>query len=423
MNILLLGSGGRETAIAWKLSQSNHLTKLYTATGNGGTLEFGENLSITITDFEAIAQFCLQNEIQLVISGSEAPAVAGLWDYFQRDDLKKIHVIAPSQISAMLEGSKAFAKEFMAKNNIPTADYIEINADNIQLAYQWFENMKPPFVIKADGLAEGKGVVLPETKEEAKALINEFIFDKKFGTSSEKVVLEEFLDGIEFSIFVYTNGTQYAILPNAKDYKRRFEGNKGLNTGGMGCISPVPFVDKATMEKVERDIIQPTILGLQKDQMPYQGFIYFGLIHCAGQPKVIEYNCRLGDPEAEVILPRMGCDLIELFQAGWEKKLGQFDVKIADESSVTVMLVSEGYPESYQKGFKITGIENVHLSTVFQAGTTLKDHILVTNGGRVIAVTSLGTTLQEALDKSYDSIDRIRFEGMKYRTDIGFEFL
>lgn len=423
MNILLLGSGGRECALAWKIKQSKHCSTLYIAPGNGGTLDYGKNIDIKATDFSTIENFCTENKIDLIVCGPEQPAVAGIWDYFQQEDKLQIDVIAPSQISAKLEGSKSFAKEFMQKNNIPTADYLEINPENIEDAYRWFEEKQPPFVIKADGLAEGKGVVLPETKEEAKQLIDEFILSKKFGISSEKVVLEDFLSGIEFSIFVYTNGKQFVVLPNAKDYKRRFENNKGLNTGGMGCISPVPFVDKAMMDKVAQEIVAPTIEGLQRDNMPYQGFIYFGLINCDGQPKVIEYNCRLGDPEAEVILPRMGCDIIELFQAGLQQTLNDFDVKITENASTTVMLVSDGYPEAYQKGFKITGIENVHQSTIFHAGTTVKDYQLVTNGGRVLAVTSLGKNLQEALDKSYDSIDRIRFEGMKYRNDIGFEFI
>jgi phosphoribosylamine--glycine ligase len=322
----------------------------------------------------------------------------------------------------MLEGSKAFAKEFMAKNKIPTAQYLEITQDNIAHAYQWFDEKSAPYVIKADGLAEGKGVVLPESKEEARKLIDEFILDRKFGASSAKVVLEEFLDGREFSVFIYTNGRQYVMLPNAKDYKRRFEGNKGLNTGGMGCISPVPFVDKALMEQVENQVIKPTIQGLQKDEMPYTGFIYFGLILCQGQAKVIEYNCRLGDPETEVILPRMDCDLLALFQAGFSNQLESFNPEISHQSASTVMLVSEGYPEAYQKGFPITGIENVHQATVFHAGTTIKDFQLVTNGGRVLAVTGLGENLKEALFNSYDAIERIRFKGMKFRTDIGFEF-
>lgn len=423
MNILLLGSGGRECALAWKISQSPLLTNLYIAPGNGGTLDYGKNVAMKATDFPAIETFCLENKVEILVCGPEQPAVAGIWDYFQREDLRHIHVIAPSKISATLEGSKAFAKEFMQKCKIPTAEYIEISKENIADAYQWFEEKKPPFVIKADGLAEGKGVVLPESKEEARTLIDEFVLHHKFGTSSEKVVIEEFLDGIEFSIFVYTNGSQYAILPNAKDYKRRFEGNKGLNTGGMGCISPVPFVDDALMKKVENEVIKPTITGLVNENMPYTGFIYFGLILCGQQPKVIEYNCRLGDPETEVLMPRMNCDIIELFQAGRENQLPHFDVKISKQSAATVMLVSDGYPEAYEKEYLITGIENVHQSTVFHAGTTLKEHQLVTNGGRVMAVTSLGDSLQDALAKSYDSIDRIRFKGVKYRKDIGFEFL
>lgn len=422
MNVLLLGSGGRECALAWKLRQSKHLKNLYITPGNGGTVEYGENLAIPATDFEAIENFCMSNEIQIVICGPEQPAVAGIWDYFQKDRLQPIKVIAPSQKSAMLEGSKAFAKEFMSKNSIPTADYLEITQDNLELAYQWFEEKKPPFVIKADGLAEGKGVVLPETKEDAKKLINEFILGGKFGESSKRVVLEEFLDGIEFSIFIYTNGSQYVMLPNAKDYKRRFENNKGLNTGGMGCISPVPFVDHKLLLQVEENIIKPTITGLSNERMAYEGFIYFGLIVCQGTAKVIEYNCRLGDPETEVILPRLQCDILELFQAGFNNNLNNFDPQISEEMSATVMLVSEGYPEAYQKGFRITGIENVHQALVFHAGTTIKDYELITHGGRVLAVTGLGHDLKEALSKSYDAIERIRFQGKQYRTDIGFEF-
>jgi phosphoribosylamine--glycine ligase len=422
MNILLLGSGGRECALARKLRQSQSLSNLYIAPGNGGTLEYGKNLAITSTDFTAIENFCLENAIDMLICGPEQPAVEGIWDYFQKEELKHIQVVAPAQKSAMLEGSKAFAKEFMAKNKIPTAQYLEITQDNIAHAYQWFDEKSPPYVIKADGLAEGKGVVLPESKEEARKLIDEFILDRKFGASSAKVVLEEFLDGREFSVFIYTNGRQYVMLPNAKDYKRRFEGNKGLNTGGMGCISPVPFVDKALMEQVENQVIKPTIQGLQKDEMPYTGFIYFGLILCQGQAKVIEYNCRLGDPETEVILPRMDCDLLALFQAGFSNQLESFNPEISHQSASTVILVSEGYPEAYQKGFPITGIENVHQATVFHAGTTIKDFQLVTNGGRVLAVTGLGENLKEALFNSYDAIERIRFKGMKFRTDIGFEF-
>lgn len=423
MNILLLGSGGRESALAWKMAQSKHHTKLYIAPGNGGTLQYGINVEIAATDIEQIAKFALENDIHLIVCGPEQPAVAGLYDFFQSKNLKHIPVIAPAQTSAMLEGSKAYAKRFMARHQIPTADYTEVTLQNIDEAMAQIDRGQPPYVIKADGLAEGKGVVLPETKEEAKKLLYEFIVDKKFGKSSEVVVLEEFLTGTEFSIFVYTNGYQYAVLPNAKDYKRRYEQDKGLNTGGMGCISPVPFVDQELMEWVEQHVIKPTIKGLQVDNMPYHGFIYFGLISQEIGAKVIEYNCRLGDPETEVILPRIGADLIDLFQAGLEGRLDQFDPQISEHAAATVMLVSDGYPEAYQKGYLITGIENVNDSIVFHAGTTLKDHQLVTNGGRVIAVTSLGDTLQEALDTSYHSIDRIRYQGRQYRVDIGFEFI
>jgi len=422
MKVLLLGSGGRECALAWKLKQSKLLTDLYITPGNGGTLEFGVNLNIAATDFEAIGKFCLENEIELVVCGPEQPAVAGIWNHFQKVHLQHIQVVAPSQKSAMLEGSKAYAKEFMAKHQIPTADYLEVTKNNLDKAYQWFETKQPPYVIKADGLAEGKGVVLPESKEEAVRLINEFVLLSKFGKSSEKVVLEEFLDGIEFSVFVYTNGSQYVTLPNAKDYKRRFEGNKGLNTGGMGCISPVPFANQELLEQVENTIIKPTIRGLQNDQMPYTGFIYFGLILTKNGTKVIEYNCRLGDPETEVILPRIECDLLDLFQAGFSNQLHSFDVKISKNAAATVVLVSEGYPEVYEKGFPIIGIENVHQAIVFHAGTTIKDYQLVTNGGRVMAITGMGENLKAALAKSYDAIERIRFKGIQFRTDIGFEF-
>ena len=436
MNILLVGSGGRESALAWKIKQSKHCENLYIAPGNGGTAQYGVNIELAILDFEAIEKFCSENNISIIVCGPELPAVHGLWDYFQSH--QEIIVIAPSQISAQLEGSKAFAKEFMQKHNIPTAEYIEVTKTNIEDGFNWFETKKPPFVIKADGLAEGKGVVIATTKEEAESTLKDFIQNQKFGESSAKVVLEEFLDGIEFSMFVFTNGKNYVMLPNAKDYKRRFEGNIGLNTGGMGCISPVPFVDENMESKVIAQVIEPTIKGLQQDNMPYFGFIYFGLINVDGQPKVIEYNCRLGDPETEVLMPRLENDIIEMFWAGIENKesmshfeslnkistsIENYEVKISTQSCATVMLASNGYPEAYLKGFEITGLENVTDSILFHAGTKMLDSKCVTNGGRVMAVSSLGNSLKNALEQSYQSINLIHFQGKVYRNDIGFEFI
>jgi phosphoribosylamine--glycine ligase len=435
MNILLLGSGGRESALAWKIKQSKHCDTLYIAPGNGGTAQYGINVDLGILDFEAINTFCVDHQVHIIVCGPELPAVHGLWDYFKSN--KSILVIAPSQVSAQLEGSKAFAKEFMQKHHIPTAEYIEVDRDNIEEGFHWFETKNAPYVIKADGLAEGKGVVIATNKEEAKSTLIDFIQNQKFGASSAKVVLEEFLDGIEFSMFVFTNGKKYVMLPNAKDYKRRFEGNIGLNTGGMGCISPVPFVDKEMEEKVKTQVIEPTIKGLQEDNMPYFGFIYFGLINVDGQPKVIEYNCRLGDPETEVLMPRIESDLIEMFWAGVEDKsevagfdvlgsigfsLENFEVNISNQHCATVMLASNGYPEAYLKGFEISGLEKVKESIVFHAGTKSIDSKCVTNGGRVMAISSLGNSLKNALELSYQSVNLIQFQGKVYRNDIGFEF-
>jgi phosphoribosylamine--glycine ligase len=424
MNILLIGSGGREHALAWKIKQSSKCDTLFIAPGNGGTNAIGSNVAIDPLDFEAVATFCLKEQVKLIVCGPELPAVKGIWDYFEIERTSLgIHVIAPSKIAANLEGSKSFAKQFMQRHHIPTAQYIEVHAENLNEGLKWFEEGTPPYVIKADGLAEGKGVVIATSKETASETLINFISHKQFGDSSTTVVLEEFLDGIECSIFVYTNGIQYAILPNAKDYKRRFEGNQGLNTGGMGCISPVPFVDEALMQKIESEIIIPTIKGLEKEQMPYVGFVYFGLIIVKGQPKVIEYNCRLGDPETQVILPRFENDLIDLFESGFSGTLHQFPTKISNQHCAVVIAVSDGYPEAYQKGYSIEGIDTITHSIVFQAGTKISDSEIVTNGGRVLAVTSLGNSLSEALNTSYQSLSKVHFNGMKYRNDIGFEFI
>jgi phosphoribosylamine---glycine ligase len=421
MNILLLGSGGREHALAYKIKLSPKCSKLYIAPGNGGTKECGENVQLSITDFPAIQSFCIDKKIEMIVVGPEKPAVEGIYDYFLTA-MPKLMVISASMEGAKLEGSKAYAKKFMQEFQIPTADYIEVNAGNFEKGIAFLESQKPPYVLKADGLAEGKGVVIAATLAEAKSTLSDFIHQKKFGASSENVVIEQFLSGLEFSIFVYTNGTEYVLLPNAKDYKRIGEGDKGLNTGGMGSISPVPFVDEDMIREVEDTVIKPTIAGLQKNKIAYQGFIYFGLIATEEAPMVIEYNCRLGDPETEVILPRLKSDLVDLFLSGCNHILHKYPVVIDDRSCATVILASGGYPEAYQKGKLITGLDKVTNSKVFHAGTLLEQNNHYTNGGRVFAVSSYGNTLDDALKNSYASIEKIKFDGMYCRKDIGFEF-
>lgn len=422
-NILLLGSGGRECALAWKLRQSPLCNKLFIAPGNAGTLSFGTNLSFAPTDFEAVKQVCLQHQISIVLPGSEDPLVGGIWDYFQMDpDLQHIFVAGPSEAGAQLEGSKAFAKQFMMRHHIPTASYREFNVQNFDAGVDYIRQHPLPIVLKADGLAAGKGVVICTSAEEAIAHFTAMIRDEQFGAASSRVVVEAFLPGIELSVFVLTDGTHYALLPEAKDYKRIGEGDTGPNTGGMGAISPVPFADDAFMYKVRKRIIEPTINGLQREQIPYQGFIFFGLISVAGDPYVIEYNCRMGDPETEVVIPRLTNDLVELLLMMKAKRLHDVHIQHAPQHASTVMLVSGGYPGSYPKGHIIEGVQALQNRLIFHAGTTIKDHKLVTNGGRVLALTSMADQLDEALAASYNMAEQIDFEGKYYRRDIGWEF-
>ncbi len=422
MNILVIGSGGRECAFAWKLSQSKHCDQLYIAPGNAGTASFGENISVNPNDFDGLKQHALEKEIGLVVVGPEDPLVNGLHDYFLEDEeLKHIPVIGPQKEAAQLEGSKEFAKEFMSRHEIPTAQYESFTAETLDSGLKFLEGMKPPYVLKADGLAAGKGVLILNDLEEAKKELREMLGNRKFGDASSKVVIEEFLDGIELSSFVLTDGSDYVILPNAKDYKRIGEGDQGLNTGGMGAISPVPFADDAFLTKVEDRIIRPTVEGLKKDGIPYVGFIFIGLIKVGEDPFVIEYNVRMGDPETEVVLPRVKTDLVELFEAVADKKLGDFQLELDNRSATTVVLVSGGYPEAYEKGKEIHGLEQVSDSIVFHAGTQLKDDKVVSSGGRVLAITSYGPDFREALKKSYQNIDKICFDKMNFRKDIGFD--
>ena len=422
MNILILGSGGREHTFAWKLAQSNKLSKLFVAPGNAGTEKIATNIPIGVNDFDAIKKLVLKENIELVFVGPEDPLVNGIHDFFLNDEeLKTIAVIGPEKLAATLEGSKEFAKEFMMKHHIPTAQYKSFTSETVEDGFIFLEELNPPFVLKADGLAAGKGVVILNDLNEAKIELKSMLVDKKFGSASATVVIEEFLDGIELSVFVLTDGDSYKVLPTAKDYKRIGEGDTGLNTGGMGAISPVPFADKAFMDKIEQRIVKPTVEGLKKDNMPYKGFIFIGLIKVGEDPKVIEYNVRMGDPETEVVLPRIQNDMVELLQAVANQTLSDIDLKLDDRTATTVMTVSGGYPGSYEKGKEIKGIESIKDSLVFHAGTTLKDGKVVTNGGRVMAITSFGTDFKSALAQSYINVEKLSFEGMNYRKDLGFD--
>ena len=424
MNILILGSGGREHAFTHKLIQSKKVTHIFVAPGNAGTQEIATNIDVNPTDFESVKKAVIAHDIQMVIVGPEAPLVNGVHDFFLADDeLKNIPVIGPKKDGALLEGSKDFSKEFMFKHGIPTAKYQSFTKETLEQGKLFLESLTPPFVLKADGLAAGKGVLILDSLEEAKSELEEMVSNQKFGEASSTVVIEEFLKGIELSVFVLTDGTSYKILPSAKDYKRIGEGDKGLNTGGMGAISPVPFADQIFLNKVEELVVKPTILGLQKDGIDYRGFIFIGLMNDNGSPSVVEYNVRMGDPETEVVLPRIQSDLFDLFDGVANQNLEEKEFSVTDKIATTVMLVSGGYPESYEKGAVISGLDNRKDSIIFHAGTKIKEEAIVTNGGRVLAVTSLADSIQEALGQSYKTIDSIHFEKMNYRKDIGFDLV
>ena len=422
MNVLILGSGGREHALAWKISQSSSCNKLFIAPGNAGTDLVGVNKNINVTDFDAIKHLVIDEDIELVVVGPEDPLVNGIYDFFKNDnDLNNVSVIGPSKEGAQLEGSKKFAKEFMQRHNIPTAKYKSFDKDTLQDGCDFLETLSPPYVLKADGLAAGKGVLIIESISEAKSELKSMLLDSKFGQASSTVVIEEFLDGIELSVFVITNGDTYKILPTAKDYKRIGEGDTGLNTGGMGAVSPVPFVDRFFMEKIEQEIIKPSIEGLKKENISYKGFLFIGLIKVGSEPKVIEYNVRMGDPETEVVIPRIKSDFLNLLKGIKDGTFSEKDLNISEDVAATVMLVSGGYPQKYNKGYEITNSENCEGSIIFHAGTKNDEGIVKTNGGRVIAVTSFGKSLEDALAKSNKNAEKINFQGKNYRKDIGFD--
>lgn len=422
MKVLLLGSGGREHALAWKIAQSSSLEELYIAPGNAGTKQHGTNVSMDVNDFESIKTFVLEKEINMVVVGPEDPLVNGISDFFKADEqLNKVPVIGPSKEGAQLEGSKDFAKQFMMRHNIPTAKYATFTKDTLEEGNKFLASMKPPYVLKADGLAAGKGVLILNSLEEAQEELKNMLADAKFGEASSRVVIEQFLSGVELSVFVITDGESFKILPEAKDYKRIGEGDTGLNTGGMGAISPVPFADNTFKDKIKNQIIIPTVKGIKSEGIDYKGFIFFGLINVKGEPYVIEYNCRMGDPETEVVIPRLKSDILDLFEGVATGTLSEADIVFDDRSACTVMMVSGGYPEKYEKGKQIFGINTVNESIIFHAGTKADGPTVVSAGGRVLALTSYGKNLKVALDKSYESADKIEFDKAYYRKDIGFD--
>jgi phosphoribosylamine--glycine ligase len=421
MNILIVGAGGREHAMAWKIKQSPKLNQLFIAPGNAGTSLLGTNLPVGVSDFLGLKSAVLGNQIDLVVVGPEVPLCEGLHDFFSSDNqLKDIRFVGPHQLGAQLEGSKDFAKEFMMRHQIPTAKYLAVTSDNLNAGIDFLKTMKAPFVLKADGLAAGKGVLIINDLQEAEDSLKEML-NGQFGEASSKVVIEEFLSGIECSVFAITDGKDYRILPVAKDYKRIGEGDTGLNTGGMGSISPVSFADELFMKKVEERIIRPTVEGLQKDNIPYNGFIFFGLISCGGEPMVIEYNVRMGDPETEAVMLRIKSDFVDLLIGAAEGTLAEKSIEIDSRTAVAVMLVSGGYPGSYEKGKAISGLDRIESSMVFHAGTTTKNGVVCTDGGRVLAISSYGETMKQALDLSYQNACFINFEGMYFRKDLGFD--
>ncbi len=420
MNILIIGSGGREHAFAWKLAQSPKTGKIFIAPGNAGTSAWGTNVNLSPLDFSGIGSFCTSNRITMVVVGPEAPLVEGIHDYFLADPvLKNIPVIGPQKEGAQLEGSKDFSKQFMQRHHIPTAAYATFSPENISEGHLFLDTLKAPYVLKADGLAAGKGVVILSDLKEAKAELTAMLRDAKFGAAGSKVVIEEFLAGIELSVFVLSDGLSYKILPSAKDYKRIGEGDTGLNTGGMGAVSPVHFADAAFLKKVEDRVIKPTIEGLKNDQIPYKGFIFIGLMNCGGEPYVIEYNCRMGDPETEAVLPRIKSDLLDLFEGVATGTLDSRSYETDPRTAVVVMLTAGGYPGEYEKGDPITGLENVSGSIAFHAGTVEREGKVVTNGGRVLAIASLGSSMEEARKHSFRNAEIIQYTGKYYRRDIG----
>ena len=424
MNVLILGSGGREHAIAWKVKQSNQLSNLFIAPGNAGTLEVGENVNLSLTDFSSIASFIEKESIDLLVVGPEAPLVEGLVDYFrEKEEFRSLKIVGPAKEGAQLEGSKEFAKDFMQRHHVPTARYQTFSANDIEKGYSFLEELEPPYVLKADGLAGGKGVLILDELEEAKQELKAMLVDSKFGVASNQVVIEEFLDGIEMSVFVLTDGNTYQLLPEAKDYKRIGEGDTGLNTGGMGAVSPVPFADATLMAKIEEQIVQPTIEGIRAENIDYKGFVFIGLMIVKNEPFVIEYNVRMGDPETEVVMPRIKSDLLSHLLACAEGSLEKEEVVFEEHAATTVMLVSKGYPEAYEKGKEMTGFETTKDCLLFHAGTKMQEGKIISNGGRVLAISAVGKDMEKALAKSFENAERIDFEGKNYRKDIGSDLM